>query len=295
MQGWETAASSEYFSGLRKWSWWTGTAKVPILCWQLLYMCFTSGTWLCLDATRTCYVVYSQLEKRVTRDDEQFQYISHPSYQNRHIAMLWNNVRSVWTILPDSALLILEEREDREDLVCSMTDSRAVELSPALFLQTASRRRALSKLWFSVKAKTIITFTPWISWAVRCWQLNHHPGHPGRAFKEEGLSQLQAHIRAWFKLDSCIALLLGAAVLTWYPVMPISCFLISIAAVFSARGMVAKNNLALTSSFKPFSLLKRFFCSPRNSKENARDKTRMVNCTKRIAALESSENSRKLQ
>lgn len=69
------------------------------------------------------------------------------------------------------ALLILRERKDgeEEDFGCSvtvfvLTDSRAGELSAALLLKAASRRRrALSKLWFSVKAKTIITLTPRIS------------------------------------------------------------------------------------------------------------------------------------
>lgn len=68
------------------------------------------------------------------------------------------------------ALLILRERKDREeeDFGCSMivfvlTDGRAGELSAALLLKAASRRRPLSKLWFSVKAKTIITLTPCIS------------------------------------------------------------------------------------------------------------------------------------
>lgn len=49
------------------------------------------------------------------------------------------------------ALLTLGERKDREDLGCSMTvlvliDSRAGELSAALFLKAVSRRRALSEL-----------------------------------------------------------------------------------------------------------------------------------------------------
>lgn len=49
------------------------------------------------------------------------------------------------------ALLILGERKDRAVLGCSMTvfvltDSRGGELSPALFLKAASRRRALSEL-----------------------------------------------------------------------------------------------------------------------------------------------------
>lgn len=87
-------------------------------------------------------------------------------------------------------------------------------------------------------------------------QLNHHPKH-SIGF-QTGLLHSSATVRT--------------AVLTGYPAMPISCFPISTAAVFSARGMVAKNNLALTSSFRPSILFLKAFFSPRNSKENVTKK-----------------------